>query len=86
MAVFPEYSEKWGHRSRYIRRVDADADGNFAILGLPPGEQYLAFATDYLDSGEHLDPEFLSGIRNAAVPFALDDGEKRSLELTMVER
>jgi hypothetical protein len=86
IVVFPENSEKWGHRSRYIRVVDADADGNFVIFGLPPGEQYLAFATDYLDSGEHLDPEFLSGIRNAAVPFTLNDGEKRTLELKVVER
>jgi hypothetical protein len=86
VVVFPANAEKWGHRSRYIRRVDADADGNFAITGLPPGEQYLAVATDYLDSGEHLDPEFLSGVRNVATPFTLDDGEKRTLELKVVER
>jgi hypothetical protein len=86
IVVFPENSEKWGHRSRYVRRVDADADGRFAIVGLPSGEQYLAYATDYLDSGEHLDPEFLRTISNAAVPFTLDDGEKRALELTVVER
>lgn len=86
IVVFPENSEKWGHRSRYVRLVDADADGHFAIVGLPPGEQYLAYATDYLDSGEHLDPEFLSAIRNAAVPFTLDDSETRTLELTVVER
>jgi hypothetical protein len=86
VVVFPQNAEKWGHRSRYIRRVDADANGNFAILGLPPGERYLAFAIDYLDSGEHIDPEFLNGFMNAATPFTLDDGEKRSLELKVVER
>ena len=86
IVVFPENSDKWEHRSRYVRRVEADADGNFAIDGLPPGEQYLAFATDYLDSGEHLDPDFLRGIRNLAVPFTLDEGERRTLELKVVER
>ena len=86
IVVFPENSDKWSHRSRYVRRADADANGKFAIVGLPPGEQYLALATDYLDAGEHLDPEFLSGIRNVAVPFTLDDGERRTLELTVVER
>jgi len=86
VVVFPENSAKWGSRSRYIRRVDTDARGNFLIVGLPPGESYLAFATDYLEDGEHLDPEFLTGIRNVAVPFSLDDAEKRTLELKVVER
>ena len=86
IVVFPENSSKWGYRSRYMRRVEADARGNFRILGLPPGEQYLAFATDYLEEGEHLDPEFLNGIRNVAVPFSLSEAEKRALELKVVER
>ncbi len=86
VVVFPQNPEKWGHRSRYIRLVEADANGNFAIVGLPPGEQYLAFATDYLDNGEHLDPEFLNAIVNLATPFTLGDGERRSLELKVVER
>ena len=86
IVVFPENSEKWGHRSRYVRRVDADASGSFRIVGLPPGEQYLAFATDYLEDGEHLDPEFLTGIRNVSVPFSLEEAEKRTLELKVVER
>jgi Carboxypeptidase regulatory-like domain len=85
IVVFPENSAKWGHRSRYIRRVEADARGDFRIIGLPP-EQYLAYATDYLDDGEHLDPEFLTSIRNVAVPFALEEAEKRTLELKVVER
>jgi hypothetical protein len=86
IVIFPENSSKWGHRSRYIRQVDADASGKFRITGLPPGERYLAFATDYLEEGEHLDPEFLTSIRNAAVPFSLEEAEKRTLELRVVER
>jgi hypothetical protein len=86
IVVFPENSAKWGHRSRYVQRAEADARGHFRIAGLPPGEQYLAFATDYLDEGEHLDPEFLNTIRNVAVPFSLLEAEKRTLELKVVER
>ena len=86
IVVFPENSTKWGSRSRYMRRVEADARGNFRIRGLPPGEQYLAFATDYLEEGEHLDPEFLNGIGSVAVPFSLSEAEKRTLELKVVER
>jgi hypothetical protein len=84
--VFPENSEKWGHRSRYVRAVQTDARGNFRLAGLPPGERYLAFATDYLEEEEHLDPEFLTSIRNLSVPFSLEEAEKRALDLKVVER
>jgi hypothetical protein len=86
VVVFPENSARWIPRSRYVRRVEADPKGSFRIRGLPPGEQYLAFATDYLENDEHLDPEFLTGIRNVAVPFTLDEAEKRTLDLKVVER
>jgi hypothetical protein len=86
VVVFPENSAKWIPRSRYVRRVEADPNGSFRIRGLPPGEQYLAFATNYLDDGEHLDPEFLTEIRNVAVPFTVNDADQLSLELKVVER
>ena len=86
IVVFPENSARLGHRSRHIRRVEADARGGFRIIGLPPGERYLAYATDYLDEGEHLDPEFLTSIRNLAVAFPLEEAEKRTLQLNVVER
>jgi hypothetical protein len=85
VVVFPENSAKWIPRSRYVRRVEADPNGNFRIRGLPPGE-YLAFATDYLEEGEHLDAEFLTEIRNLAVPFTLDEANKQTLELKVMER
>ena len=86
VVVFPENSAKWIPRSRYMRRVEADPNGSFRIRGLPPGEPYLAFATDYLEDGEHLDPEFLTEIRNVAVPFTVDEADTRTLELKVVER
>ncbi len=86
VVVFPANSAKWIPRSRYMRRVEADPSGSFRIRGLPPGEQYFAFATDYLEDGEHLDPEFLTEIRNVAVPFTLDDANTQTLELKVVER
>jgi hypothetical protein len=86
VVVFPEDSRKWIPRSRYMRRVEVDTNGSFRIRGLPPGQPYLAFATDYLDEGEHLDPEFLTAIRNVAVPFTVDEANQRRLELKVVER
>jgi hypothetical protein len=86
VVVFPENSAKWIPRSRYVRRVEADPNGNFRIRGLPAGERYLAVATDYLEDGEHLDPEFLTEIRNVAVPFTLDETDKHILDLNVVKR
>jgi hypothetical protein len=84
--VFPEDSTKWVYPWRYVRVSEADARGRFRITGLAPGERYLALATDYLEEGEHNDPEFLGRMREDAVRFQLDDAEKRTLDLTVTER
>ena len=86
IVVFPEDSTKWNSRSRYVRRVHADARGQYSIQGLPPGDRYLAFATDYLEDNEHLDPEFLASVKDTAVPFSLAEAEKLMLVLKVVER
>jgi hypothetical protein len=86
IVVFPEDSAKWNSRSRYVRRVHADASGQYLIQGLPPGDRYLAFATDYLEDYEHLDPEFLASVKERAVPFSLAQAGKLTLELEVVER
>jgi hypothetical protein len=43
-------------------------------------------AVDYLDDGEHYDPEFLERMRGTAVEFSLDDVDSPALELTVMER
>ena len=68
------------------RHASADDKGRFRISGLPPSERYLAVAVDYLDDGEHYDPEFLERMRGTAIEFSLDDAESRALELTVMER
>jgi hypothetical protein len=83
--VFPDDPMKWVPGSRYVRVAYADASGRFSITGVPPG-QYLAAATNYMEDGEHNDPEFLAELRNAAVTFSLDEGEKRSVDVKVVER
>ncbi len=66
--------------------MSTDAQGRFRINGLPPSERYLAVATDYLEDGEHYDPEFLERMRSAAVDFSLNDLETRALDLKVIER
>jgi hypothetical protein len=86
VVVFPEDSAKWSPRSPFVRRVRTDAQGAFMIQGLPAGQRYLAVATDYLDEGEHQDPEFLAAVQSSAVAFSLDEGERRVVDVRLVER
>jgi hypothetical protein len=86
VVVFPEDSAKWGFKTRYVQLARTDASGQFRITGLPPGRQYMAVATDYLEDGEHLDPEFLATMREFAVELSLGEGEKRAIGLRLVER
>lgn len=86
VVVFAADASKWSYPSRFVRTASADEKGRFRITGLPPAERYLAVAADYLEDGEHYDPEFLEGMRNTATEFSLDDAETRTLELKVVER
>jgi hypothetical protein len=69
-----------------VQLARTDSSGQFRITGLPAGRQYLAVAADYLEEGEHLDPEFLESMRQFAVALSLDEGEKRAIGLKLVER
>ena len=86
VVVFPADSSKWGYRSRYVRVTQTGEDGGFRITGLPPGDGYLAVATDYLDEGEHQDPEFLAAMQAAGVPFSLEEGGRRTVTVRLVQR
>jgi hypothetical protein len=86
VVVFSADTAKWSYPSRFVRTARADEQGRFRIAGLPPGERYLAVAPDYLEAGEHDDPEFLERMRAVAIEFFFDGAERRVLELTVVER
>jgi len=84
--VFTADASRWTFPSRFVRTASADEKGRFRITGLPPSEGYLAVAADYLEDGEHFDPEFLERMRGAATPFSLEDRDTRALELKVLER
>jgi hypothetical protein len=86
VVVFAADASKWTYPSRFVRTTSADEKGRFRITGLPPSERYLAVAADYLEDGEHFDPEFLERARDAATPLALNDGESLVLDLKVLER
>ena len=86
VVVFAADAAKWTYPSRFVRTVSADDKGRFRITGLPPADRYLALAADYLEDGEHYDPEFLERMRDAATEFSLGNAETRTLELKVMER
>jgi hypothetical protein len=86
VVVFAADSAKWSYPSRFVRTVSADEKGRFRINGLPAAERYLAVATDYLEDGEHHDPEFLERMRDSATPFLLEGTDAQSLELRVIGR
>jgi hypothetical protein len=86
IVVFAADPAKWSFPSRFVRRASSDGKGQFRISGLPPAERYLAVATDYLEDGEHFDPEFLDRVRDTATPFLLDGTGTQSLDLKVIVR
>lgn len=86
VVVFAADSSKWSYPSRFVRTASANEKGQFRITGLPASERYLALATDYLEEGEHYDPEFLERMRDSATAFSLEDGGTQSLDLKVLTR
>ena len=84
VVVFAEDRALWGHLSRHLGVARPDQQSAFELDGLPPG-QYLAAAVDYLEEGQHTDPEFLERLRPSATPFTLVEGEQQRLTLDLVQ-
>lgn len=81
VAIFPQDREQWD-KPRYTRSGRPDQDGRFKVTGLPPG-QYYAVAVDYIEPGATGDPETLERLKARATAFSLNEGETRTLNLTL---
>jgi hypothetical protein len=86
VVIFPHDSSRWTYPSRLVRAAKADASGRFRVTGLPPAARYVAIALDYLEEDEYQDVEFLDRIRPRATAFSVGEGEKASIELSLVRR
>ncbi len=83
--VFPEDEAKWRRPSRYVLSAASDDEGAFRVTGLN-GMRYLAVAVPWLEQDDLLDTAFLAAMKKAATAFTLGDGEKKSLNLPLVQR
>jgi hypothetical protein len=86
VVVFPDDPSKWSAVSRYVKTARAGEAGQFTFRALPPATNYLAIALEYLENGEHLEPEFLQRVKTRATRVSLVEGEKKTLELDLVAR
>ncbi|MBE3072523.1 MAG: carboxypeptidase regulatory-like domain-containing protein [Acidobacteria bacterium] len=82
VVAFSSDASNWRPQSRYIQVGRPDANGQFRIRGLPPGE-YLVVALDDVESGEWFDPAFLMAQKRSAVSISLGDGETKTIELKL---
>jgi hypothetical protein len=83
--VFANDPAKWSPPSRFVRIARTTEKGVFQLTGLPP-EEYLAVAVDYLEDGEETDPDFLKRMRERATRFSLREGERRAIDLRLIQR
>jgi hypothetical protein len=86
VVVFPDDESKWQYPSRLIAVGRADEQGQYVVSGLLANARYRAVAVSYLESEEAQDPEFLKRMLTATVPFELRDGEKKTLNLLLLQR
>jgi hypothetical protein len=86
VVIFADDESKWLYPSRFVRAVRADDTGTFQLTGLPPSLDYRAVAVDYLEDGEETDPEFLKRMRERAARFSLREGERRAIDLRLIQR
>jgi hypothetical protein len=86
VVIFTDDESKWAYPSRFVRSARAKKDGTFQVAGLPPALDYRAVAVDYLEDGEETDPEFLKRMRDRAARFSLREGERRAIDLRLIQR
>jgi hypothetical protein len=83
VVIFPQDAEL-ARRGNYrrMRIARPDQQGRFRAEHLPPGD-YLAAAVVEIDMEGGFDPEVLDGLRPAAKPFRVREGETSTLSLTL---
>jgi hypothetical protein len=82
VVAFSTDTSNWRPQSRFIQVGRPDANGQFRIRGLPPGD-YMLVALDDVENGEWFDPAFLDSARRSAIRVSLSDGDTKSIELKL---
>jgi hypothetical protein len=82
--VFSTSADLWYPRSRHVKMRPSEADGTFAVKGLPPGEYFVA-AVNRAGVEAH-DPELLEWLSLRAQRITVGEREHKSLSLRLTRR
>jgi len=83
LVIFSDEPQKWSiPNTRYVAGTRPDQEGRFQVKNLPAGG-YYAIAVDYLAQGEWNDPDVLERLKPKATSFSIDEGETKTLALTL---
>ena len=83
LVIFSDEPQKWSiPNTRYVAGTRPDQEGRFQVKNLPAGG-YYAIAVDYLAQGEWNDPDVLERLKPRATSFSIDEGETKTLALTL---
>ena len=83
VVVFSDEPQRWAMPlSRYVAGARPNQEGRFQFKSLPAGG-YYAIAIEYIAQGEWGDPEVLERLKARATKFSLDEGESKTLDLTL---
>lgn len=80
--IFPVDRTLWRPLSRYILATYTDAEGQYRLASLPPGE-YRVAAVDDVEESEMYDRETLDQASLRSVPLTLTSGVLATLDLTV---
>ena len=84
--VFPADPETWqSPNPRRMRSVRIDKTGTYKMVGLPPGDYYLAAVPDEASS-DWQDSRVLSELARDAPRVSLDDGDRKTQDLRTRKR
>lgn len=82
--IFVTDPDRWNPSSRHVAFARGNPQGQFNVVGLPPGE-YVAAAVEAGLSVADATPETLGKLRARAVPLTLREGETTTIALSTVE-
>jgi protocatechuate 3,4-dioxygenase beta subunit len=81
LVAFSSDRDTWYGASRFLRRSSADADGAFALAGLPFGSYYIVALTRMPPGDDWQDPAFLESLIPRASTATIREGQKQTMTL-----